>query len=98
MTATARLGAGVIFHDADLTGIAEGMGHVFVGQDVHATHVDVDEVGTRAVATSAIEEATANLQKRSIFLVDRPFIYAIVHGPENEIVFLGVCMDPRGTN
>jgi serpin B len=90
------LGAGRIYRESDFSGIAEGLKGGFIGQDVHAAHIEVDETGTRAAATTAEEEATDTVLRRDRFVVDRPFVYAIV-GPNQVIAFLGVCDDPRRT-
>ena len=92
------LGARRLFHDAELGGISDQASNASVGQDVHATHIEVDERGTRAAAATELDTKTDTTSPNPKDIkIDRPFLYAIVHKQTGTIVFLGVCMDPRQT-
>jgi serine protease inhibitor len=85
------MGAKGVFVGGGLLGISNEMPETMVAVDIHKTHIEVDEKGTRAAAvTAAVTTDAASMP----FRVDRAFVYAIVHKPSGVIVFLGVCSDP----
>jgi serine protease inhibitor len=76
---------------AEFGGVLDKGPDAWVGRDVHLTHIEVDEEGTKAAAVTSEEMATAIPRPMKI---DRPFLYAIVHQKTGVIVFLGICNDP----
>ena len=73
--------------------------HVVV--DLQRAYIEVDEAGTKAAAVTAIGIApTAVIGGSNVksFVVDRPFVYAIVHKDTGLMVFLGVCSTPPTAN
>jgi len=66
----------------------------------HKTFIAVDERGTEAAAATAVvmQEASARFEKPKEPIhvkVDRPFFYAIQHGPSGACLFFGRVTDPR---
>jgi serpin B len=66
----------------------------------HKTFIAVDERGTEAAAATAVvmQEASARFEKPKEPIhvkVDRPFLYAIQHGPSGACLFFGRVTDPR---
>lgn len=78
---------------ADLSGI--GSGHLYITDIFQDTFITVDEIGTRAVAASAIAEFPASaretLEEKWVEL-DRPFVYMILDRNTGTPIFLGTVM------
>ena len=80
---------------ADLSGIKPLMR---VADVVHQSLIAVDEEGAEAAAATAVvlEPISDRQPGRSAeLIVDRPFLFAIVHRQTREILFLGRVVDPR---
>jgi serpin B len=73
--------------------------YLYISQVFHKTFIAVDEKGTEAAAATAVAMATASaMVKKSPPIevkIDRPFIYAIQHGPSGACLFIGRVTDPR---
>lgn len=80
---------------ADLSGIGQSSeGQLYISRVLHKTFIDVDEQGTKAGASTAVEIAveSAMLSEKQIYL-DRPFVYIIIDCQTNTPVFIGTMMD-----
>ena len=75
---------------ADLSNIL-GFKGMFVSDVRHETVLRIDERGTEAAGGSAVSSGDLNLSE---FIMNKPFIFFIRHGPTNSIVFMGKVTDP----
>lgn len=57
---------------------------------MHQSVVEVDEIGTRAVAATAIRIMARCGMMSDDILIDRPFYFGIYSGPNNSCLFQGV--------
>lgn len=78
---------------ADLSGIGtHTAGNLFVSRVIHKTHMQVDEKGTKAGASTIVEvkceSAMESLDSKTVHL-DRPFIYMIIDCETNQPIFMG---------
>ncbi|BAK45132.1 serpin family protein [Eggerthella sp. YY7918] len=83
---------------ADFSGIGTADdGTLYIGSVAHKTHIEVDEHGTKAAATTSVEmKATSAMpveQETKVVHLDRPFVYAIIDLDTNVPIFLGSVMD-----
>lgn len=68
---------------------------LFVSDVLHEAFIAVDEHGTEAAAaTAVVMDLTAAPGEAVELVVDRPFLFAIVHGDSRGILFLGHVVDP----
>jgi serpin B len=68
---------------------------LFVSDVVHEAFISVDEAGTEAAAaTAVVMDLTAAPGDPVDVVVDRPFLFAIVHGDSRGVLFLGHVVDP----
>ena len=65
--------------------------NICVSDVLHATHIDVNALGTKAAASTAVIMAknSAILQPCKKVVLNRPFVYAIVDAQTNTPLFLG---------
>lgn len=65
--------------------------NIFIGDVIHKTFIEVDEVGTKAGAvTGAIMETTsAPIEDKKEVHLDRPFVYMIIDNEYNHPIFIG---------
>jgi serpin B len=90
--ALSTLGMSVAFSPAaDLSGI-DGAHDLQVADVVHQADIAVDEKGTTAAAATAVIGVA--LSAELPLLVDRPFLFFIVHQPTNTLLFAGRVVDP----
>jgi len=81
-------------HVADLSGI-DGATDLYVGDVVHQADIAVDEKGTTAAAaTAVIGETAAIVVEYPALVIDRPFLFFIVHQPTGALLFAGRVVDP----
>lgn len=78
---------------ADFSGIGHSTnGNIFISRVLHKTYIAVDERGTKAGASTAVEMkdecAMAEDYIRTVYL-DRPFLYLIIDCESNLPVFIG---------
>jgi serpin B len=77
---------------ADLAGIAP---ELFVSDAVHRANITVDEKGTEAAAVTGVAIAASSIGGAPVMVrADRPFAWAIVHGPTGTPMFTGHVVDP----
>jgi serpin B len=93
-----QLGVHEAFGDgADFSGITEAE-RLRIGAVVHKAYIDVDEQGTEAAAATAVvikALAALRLPPPVTMVVDRPFLFAIVHTATGLPLFLGQLSRPR---
>lgn len=72
-------------------------GNIYIGNVLHNTYIDVDEVGTRAGAATVVEmDAGAAMETVPSVILNRPFLYAIVDTEANLPIFLGIMENTDG--
>ncbi len=82
---------------ADFTDMMEPVdvdgNQIWLGRVLHKTHIEVDRVGTRAAAVTAIEveaeDSCEEYEEPVMIILDRPFIYGIIDNETGLPVFLG---------
>lgn len=68
---------------------------LYVSDVVHQAFISVDEAGTEAAAaTAVIMDLTAAPVEAVELVVDRPYLFAIVHRDSRGVLFLGHVIDP----
>ncbi len=91
-----RLGIKAAFSDADFSGITNAE-PLRINAVAHKAYVDVDEHGTEAAAATAVSiRAMAALRSPPpvTMVVDRPFLFAIIHMTTGLPLFLGQVSRP----
>ena len=77
---------------ADFSGIGScGDLTIHIDRVIHKTHIDVDELGTKAGAATVAEGAMMQMET---VILDRPFLYAIVDENTKLPVFIGTVEKP----
>lgn len=70
-------------------------GELFINRVLHKTFIEVDNMGTRAAAVTAVEiypESAMPIEPKTVKL-DRPFLYAIVDNATGLPIFIGTVND-----
>ena len=92
------LGMGVAFDPdrADFSRIADvAPERLFIQKAIQKAVVEVDEEGTKAAAATGITVGVTSVPVDQFnMVVDRPFLFAIVHQPTGTVLFLGVVRQP----
>jgi serine protease inhibitor len=92
------LGMGVAFDPdrADFSRIADvSPERLFIQKAIQKAVVEVDEEGTKAAAATGIMVGVTSVPVDQFnMVVDRPFLFAIVHQPTGVVLFLGVVRQP----
>ena len=82
--------------EADFTGIGTSdAGPLFISRVLHKTHLEVDELGTKAAAATVVEMTEGAMEMEEPpkeVILDRPFLYAIVDRASGLPLFLGTVM------
>jgi serine protease inhibitor len=91
------LGLGPAFVPGDeLEELFQGPGLKSLSRILQRARVDVDELGTRAAAVTAVmARAVAYVQNAFRLTFDRPFTWAIEHAPTQTLLFVGRVRHPR---
>ncbi|MBR5779246.1 MAG: serpin family protein [Clostridia bacterium] len=82
---------------ADFTDMAISThGNIFIGDVLHKTFIQVDELGTKAGAVTKVEmwDECAPMYEWEITL-DRPFVYMIIDNANNMPIFMGTLTDVK---
>ena len=82
---------------ADFTDMATSTrGNIFIGDVLHKTFIQVDELGTKAGAVTKVEmwDECAPMYEWEITL-DRPFVYMIIDNANNMPIFMGTLTDVK---
>ena len=81
---------------ADFSGIGScGDLTIHIDRVIHKTHIDVDELGTKAGAATVVEMlAEGAMMQMEKVILDRPFLYAIVDENTKLPVFIGTVEKP----
>lgn len=81
--------------DADFSNMAESAdGNIYIGNVLHKTFVQVDELGTKAGAVTSVEMDTeAEPMYEWELTLDKPFVYMIIDNETNLPIFIGVLND-----
>ncbi len=68
---------------------------IAISSVIHKTHIEVDQRGTKAVATTVFEMNATEAPKEEIKYVhlDRPFLYLIIDTKDNLPLFIGTVED-----
>jgi len=78
---------------ADLSGISDAS--IFVSFVKQNTFVEVDEKGTEAAAVTTIGiELTSMPPQKQVFVIDKPFVFAIRERTTNALLFIGQVVNP----
>lgn len=90
-----KLGMPLAFDEdqADFSGMGESSGNIYISRVIQNTFIEVDELGTKAGAATAVAmdtgESLASEEPKNVIL-DRPFVYAVVDAEMKLPIFLGV--------
>ncbi|HEY5583804.1 MAG TPA: serpin family protein [Ruminiclostridium sp.] len=70
-------------------------GNIYIGDLLHKTFIQVDELGTKAGAVTKVEmtETGMALETKKVIL-NRPFVYAIIDNETKLPLFIGTVMNP----
>ena len=91
------LGLGPAFEPGDeLEDLFRGPGPKALSRILQRARVDVDELGTRVAAVTAVmARAVAYVENSFELTFDRPFTWAIEHAPTQTLLFVGRVRHPR---
>jgi len=67
---------------------------IYIGEVLHKTYIQVDEVGTKAGAVTSVEMKLSSAPVGQEVILDRPFIYAIIDNSTSLPIFIGVVKNP----
>ena len=92
-----NMGMGTAFDEVDadfskLGSMANPEWNIYISRVIHKTYIQVDELGTKAGAVTAVEmpgNAAAPGEPKRVIL-DRPFVFMIIDNSQNLPVFMGV--------
>jgi serpin B len=80
---------------ADFSGIGHTDGPLYVGDVIHKAMVGLDEKGVEAAAaTAVVMKAGAMPTEPKTVRANKPFFFAIVDQPTNQVLFAGHVADP----
>ena len=87
-------------YNANFKDMIEIKENVYVGEAIHKTHIELNEVGTKAAAVTyfGMFKATGILEKdyKEIDIkFNKPFIYLIREKNTNELLFFGTVIEPN---
>ncbi|MGN1409360.1 MAG: serpin family protein [Eubacteriales bacterium] len=77
---------------ADLTGLGEADGNIYLSRVIHKTFIEVAESGTRAGAATvieAVEECAMETPEIKYVTLDRPFLFIIFETENSTPLFIG---------
>ncbi|MDD2283047.1 MAG: serpin family protein [Eubacteriales bacterium] len=68
-------------------------GNIYIGEVLHKTFIQVDELGTRAGAVTKVEMKDEAYIETKAVVLNRPFVYAIIDNASKLPVFIGTVME-----
>ncbi|MDD2283046.1 MAG: serpin family protein [Eubacteriales bacterium] len=68
-------------------------GNIYIGEVLHKTFIQVDELGTKAGAVTKVEMKCGSVMEAKVVRLDRPFVYAIIDNASKLPVFIGAVME-----
>ncbi len=68
-------------------------GNIYIGEVLHKTFIQVDELGTKAGAVTKVEMKCGSVMETKVVRLDRPFVYAIIDNASKLPVFIGAVME-----
>ena len=81
---------------ADFTGLNEAEGiYTWIDEVIHKTHIEVNEVGTKAAAVTAVVMRGGGMYDPEVkqVLLNRPFLFMIIDNETNLPLFIGAVKD-----
>ena len=69
-------------------------GNLYIGEVLHEAVVEVNEEGTEAAAATKVEIKVLIWSAPPMFIVDRPFFFAIRDNETKTVLFMGVVVEP----
>ncbi len=81
---------------ADFTGLGKSEeGNLFISRVIHKTHIAIDEKGTKAGASTAVEiiPQSEPMEEPKTVNLDRPFVYMLIDCQTNLPLFIGAVTD-----
>ena len=91
----AQMGMAPLFQSADFSNMFQHPTALVISDVFHKTFVEVNEAGTEAAAaTAVVVNKSAPSAPIPSFRADRPFLFAIQHGPSHTVLFMGKVMHP----
>ena len=83
---------------SDFSNISED-GGIYIKDIIHKAVIEVNELGSKAAAVTAIGFETFSLHNvKNKWIFDRPFLYAIMDKKHNFPLFVGRVVDPSNKN
>lgn len=71
-------------------------GNLYVGNVLHKTYIQVDELGTKAGAVTSVEmNLTSMPVEIKEVILNRPFVYAIIDNETGLPLFIGIMRNPK---
>ncbi|GKX65388.1 serpin family protein [Inconstantimicrobium mannanitabidum] len=82
---------------ADFSKMAKESEGLFISKVIHKASIQVDELGTKAAASTVVEMKSAALKINlpKCIILNRPFVYAIVDNKTNLPIFMGTVLNPN---
>ncbi|MHB1454845.1 MAG: serpin family protein [Saccharofermentanales bacterium] len=78
---------------ADLSRLGKSTrGNLYIGEVLHKTFIQVDELGTKAGAVTKVEVNDESYTETKIVDLNRPFVYAIIDNATKLPVFIGTVL------
>ena len=68
-------------------------GNIYIGEVLHKTFIQVDELGTKAGAVTKVEMKCGSVMDAKIVRLDRPFVYAIIDNASKLPMFIGTVIE-----
>jgi serpin B len=68
-------------------------GNIYIGEVLHKTFIQVDELGTKAGAVTKVEMKCGSVMETKVVRLERPFVYAIIDNASKLPVFIGAVME-----
>ena len=79
---------------ADLSALGSAEGNLYIGNVLHKTFIQVDELGTKAGAVTSVEVQTESAPDKIFNItLDRPFVYMIIDCDNCMPIFIGTLVD-----